>query len=240
MGGVLIPGKMIVRTRMLPWILANTLAASVSLAAFAQSDNPSADLSLNPDDAVDVVYAVFGGITDSIAHYQNVTDKINSLLKKPAEFPVDEKTILDGDGKKEHQSLIVVYNYQQRVYFYNVLEGSGNLSLAKMKTQARIHPSHELEIPSPDTPDSDFRVIFATYGVGDIFWDETSRVQKLLRDDPEGFLAHEDIMGGDPHFGWNKAIIIIFDDPNGRHFFAQVNDGPEINKAVLQNSGASK
>ena len=228
------------RLQLLKWVFSLLLVAGLSQAAFAQSNNPNADLSLNPDDAVNVVYAVYGGITNAISHYQDVTEQVNNLLKKPGEFPVNEKTILGVDGTKEHQSLIVVYNCQQRVYFYNVLEGSGGLSLDKMKALARIHPSHELEIPSPGTPDSDFRVVFATYGIDDVFWDETTRVQKLLRDDPEGFFAHEDIMGGDPHFGWSKAIVIIFDDQSGRHFFAQANQDPAINKAVLENSVGSR
>jgi hypothetical protein len=201
----------------------------------AQSDNPIADLSLDSDDAVNVVYAVYGGIANSQVHYQNVTDKVSALLSKGT-FPVDEATVLGAQGTKERQSLLVVYNYQQRSYFYNIVEGSGMLSFDKLKLEAKAHPSHDAELPAVSGPDTDFRVIFATYGINDVFWNETELVKKLLRDEPEGFLAHEDVMGGDPHFGWQKAFVVVFDDASGRHFYAQANNGPAINKIVLENA----
>ena len=214
------------------------LAVCLATRVQAQSSNPNSDLSLDPDNAVNVVYAVYGGIQNAQAHYVNVTDKISGLLQKSADgFPVTEDVVLGVHATKEFQSLIIIYNYQQRVYLYNMPEGGGTASIAALKNLASLHPSHEAAIPPPGTPDSDFRVVFATYGVSDIFWDVTYLVQKLLRDNPEGFFAHENIMGGDPHFGDQKAIVIIFDDAIGRHFYAQVNNGPQINKAVLLDAG---
>ena len=208
--------------------------------AFAQSDNPSADLFLDPDEAVQVVYAVYGGITNAEAHYTNVTDKVAGLLQKSSTgFPVDEETVLGVQGSREFQSLIIVYNYEERTYLYNLPEGGGTVSVEKLKTAAKIHPSHMAAIPAPGTPDDDFRIVFATYGVSDVFWNVTDLVKKLMLDDPEGFFAHENVMGGDPHFGDQKALVIIFDDSSGRHFYAQVNDGPQINKAVLLDAAKS-
>jgi len=213
---------------------------AVSGIAFAQSDNPSADLSLDPDQKIDVVYAVYGGIENQLAHYKNVTDQVTALLQKsPHIFSVTEEAVLGAAGTKEYQSLIIVYNYQERSYFYNMPEGGGEISLDKLKDWAKIHPSHVMAIPAPGTPDSDFRAVFATYGVAEKFVDVTDLVKKLLRDQPDGFYAHEDAMGGDPHWGWQKALVIIFDDASGRHFYAQVNNGAQVNKAVLLDAAKS-
>jgi hypothetical protein len=203
----------------------------------AQSDNPLSDLSLDPDEAVNVVYAVYGGISQANAHYVDVTDKVTALLKSPAGFPATEKAVLGVEGTKEFQSLLVVYNYKGKSHLFNMPEGGGTVTLDKLKEETKVSPSRENEIPSPGSPDADFRIDFAAYGVSDggrePFWTVTDLVQKLMRDQPEGFSAHEADMGGDPHPGDQKAIVIIFDNAGVRHFFAQVNNGPLINKAAL-------
>jgi len=220
------------------WAIA--LVWGFSRIAFAQSDNPNADLSLDPDEAVQVVYAVYGGIENQQAHYADVTNKIAGLLQQsPDGFSVTEDVVLDKHESKQYQSLIIVYNYEQRRYFYNMPEGGGKVSLDRLKNVAKLHPSHIAAVPAPGAPDSDFRIVFVAYGVSENFVDVTDTVKNLLRDNPDGFFASEDAMGGDPHFGWQKALVVVFDDPSGRHFYAQVNNGPQVNKAVLLDAAKS-
>jgi hypothetical protein len=217
------------------------VAAYISGIVYAQSDDPNSGLSLGQDNAVKVVYAVYGGIAHAETEYVDVTDKVSDLFKKsPAGFFVSEQVILGLAGSKEFHSLIVFYNYDGKSHIFSMPENGGTLTLDMLKQAARDYPSHENEVPAPGTPDNDFRVVFATYGVSDggaqPFMNVTALVRSLIRDQPEGFFAHEDVMGGDPHPGDQKALVIVFDTETGRHFYAQVNNGPLVSKRVLVDS----
>ncbi len=212
--------------------------------AGAQADGPNSDLAINPDDEVSVAYAVYGGIENAQTHYVDVTKKVADLFKGPsAGFPVTEEEILGVKGSKPFQSLVVFYNYNGKSHVFSMPEDGGDVTLAKLKQEARIHISHDLAVPPPGTPDNDFRVAFAAYGVSDggpeQFWNVTALVRSLVRDQSDGFFAHENVMGGDPHPGDQKAIIIVFDNETGRHFYTQVNNGPLINKEVLLDAASS-
>lgn len=114
------------------------------------------------------------------------------------------------------------------------------ISSDKLIRLTKVHPSHILAVAPTSDSDTDFHVQFATYGVGDTFWDSTDKVKQLLVDNPEGFFAHEKDMGGDPHWGSAKAIVIIFDVDSQRHFFAQTNTDPQISRDVLTYSANPK
>lgn len=234
------------RTSTVLWRSLLGVAAFAALTG-AHADNTIPDVSLDPDEALTVVYAVYGGDTydKTAAHYVNVTDKVSDLLKKsPAGFSATEDVII---GKHETDlvpSLIVVYNYEQQSYFYNIPEGGGTVSVAKLKSWAKAHNTdHQLAlIGAPvDAPDGgDFHVVFAAYGVGDTFFNATDPVRKLIHDQPDGFIPTDDAMGGDPHPGWGKELIVIFDDSSGRHLYALFNIGPKVSRDALLDSAKSK
>jgi len=99
---------------------------------------------------------------------------------------------------------------------------------------AKTDDSHIPEIALSGEPSSDPRVVFATYGCHEIFWDVTDLVKKLLRDNPVfGFHAHEDVMGGDPEYNNNKTILIIFEYNGKFYYLDQLNRSPKINTDSL-------
>jgi len=198
------------------------------------------DLMVDPDEQVDVVMALYGGIDNHLSHYTDVTSRVETLLKKPEGFAVGSGSLLDQNVSKDYQSLIIVYNYEQHRYFYNMVD-RGMVSVDDLKKLAKLHPSRVPVIPASNPSDDDLTVLFAAYGVSEKFVDVTDAVKKHLHDDePQGFLANEDAMGGDPHFGWQKSLVIIYADANGRHFYAQANTDPPINKAVIKSALTSK
>jgi hypothetical protein len=212
--------------------LAAIFASGAGIAS-AQSDNPSASLSLDPDEVVQVVYAVYGGVTDdkTASHYVNVTDKVVDLLKNSSTgFAVTGKGLLGKEEPDLVQSLIVIYNYDQQSYFYNIAEGGGNVSLDTLRSWAKAHRTSLIGAPIDAPNGDDFHVVFAAYGVGDTFLNVTDQMRKLLHDQPDGFMATEANMGGDPHPGWGKESIVIFDDSSGRHLYSLLDVGPHISK----------
>ena len=206
-------------------------------------DNPSSDLSLDPDEAVNVVYAVYGGVTnDQVrSHYVNVTDRVSDLLKNsPDGFSVTEDVVIGKKGPDLVKSLIIVYNYEQQSYFYNIAEDGGTVSVDKLKSWAKTHRDSKIGPPiDPPTNGDDFQVVFAAYGTGDMFINATDPTKKLIHDQPDGFLATEDNMGGDPHPGWSKVLVIIFDDSSGRHLYSIYNVGPHVVKATILDAAKS-
>jgi hypothetical protein len=201
----------------------------------------SPDYFSDPDESVKVVMALYGGIHDSKAEYVDVSDKVTKLLQaSPQGFDVSPEVLLDKAAPNFSRTLLLIYNFEQRRYFYNMPDHGAGISSDKLIRLTKVHPSHILAIPPTSGSDTDFHVQFATYGVGDTFWDSTDKVNQLLRENPEGFFAHENVMGGDPHWGSAKAIVIIFDTNSERHFFTQINLDPQISKEVLLYSANPK
>jgi hypothetical protein len=206
--------------------------------ASAQSDNPSSNL-LDPDEVVQVVYAVYGGVNydKTTSHYVTVTDKVTQLLKKsPDGFPAKEDVII---GKHETDwcpSLLIVYNYDQQSYFYNIPEGGGTVSLDKLRSWAKGRPHAKIGASIDKPAFDDFHVVFAAYGIGDSFINATPPIRTLFHQQPDGFIVTDDAMGGDPHPSWVKVVIIIFDDSTGRHLYSTYNSGPHISKAAVLDS----
>src|SRR5271167_4486407 len=89
-----------------------------------QSDDSNANLSLDPDEQVQVLYAVYGGQKNGLADYTNVTDEVSLMLQLrsvPGGFPVTDEVVLGKHSDDLGQSLLVLYNYEQRSFFCNVL-----------------------------------------------------------------------------------------------------------------------
>jgi len=212
-----------------------TAVGIVSIAS-ARADNTISDSSLDPDEALTVVYAVYGGNTgDKLAsHYVNVTDKVLDLLKKsPAGFSVTEDAVVGKHGTDLCQSLLIVYNYEQKSYFYNIAEGGGTVSADTLKSWAKTHAKVHIGAPIDVAPGDSFHVVFAAYGLGDTFFNVTDIIRNLLYEQPDGFIVTDAAMGGDPHPGWVKCLIVIFDDPTGRHLYSMFNLGPKVSKAAI-------
>jgi hypothetical protein len=207
----------------------------------AHADNPQSDLSLDPDENVQVIYAVYGGVKNDklSAHYVKVTDRISDLLQKsPDGFSVTEDAVVGKHGSDLVQSLIVIYDYEQESYFYNVPEG-GILSVDKLKSWAKTHRNSKIGASIDSSPGGDFHVVFAAYGVGDVFFNATNAIRKLLHDQPDGFIVTDNAMGGDPHPTWSKVLIVIFDDSSGRHLYSLFNIGPHVSKDALLEAAKS-
>jgi hypothetical protein len=135
--------------------------------------------------------------------------------------------------------LIIVYNYDQHLHFFNMPDNGTKISNDVLKEAAQLRVSHIPAVPPADSSDDDLRVVFATYGVQEACWDVTEVVKRLLRDNPEGFSAHEDVMGGDPRFGSRKALVVIFDYKGTCYFYTQANDGPVLTKLTLTDATKS-
>jgi hypothetical protein len=217
-------------------------SALTSGIASAQSDNPNSDLSIDPDENVQVVYAVYGGVNydKTASHYENVTEKVSDLLKKsPLGFSVTEDAVLGKHGTDWVQSLLIIYNYEQQSYFYNIPEGGGTVSVDKLKSWAKTHRNAKIGTPIDKPASDDFHVVFAAYGVGDMFINATYPIRKLLHDQPDGFMVTDDEMGGDPHPYWTKVLIVIFDDSSGRHLYSMFNLGPHVSMDALKDAAKS-
>jgi hypothetical protein len=212
------------------------LVCAITVALSSSNVRAQSDFSLNPNENVQVVYAVYGGNTydKTLSHYVTVTDKVSDLLKSsPDGFPVAEKALTGKETTDLVQSLIIVYNYNQNSFFYNAPAG-GSVSLDTLKTWAKAHRKVALiGNPIDTSPGGDFHVVFAAYGVGDNFINATDPVKKLIHDQPDGFIPTEDAMGGDPHPSWAKLLVVIFDDGSQRHLYTMFNIGPKVTKDAL-------
>lgn len=212
------------------------LAAS-TVVIRGQSDTTNSDQSLDPEEQVQVVYAVYGGVTDDrkASHYVNVTDKVSDLLQKsPNGFSVTEDALVGNHSSDLCQSLLIVYNYQQDSFFYNIAEGTGTVSTSTLRSWAKTHRKEARIGTAIDLfASNDFHIVFAGYGLGDKFLNATDPVRTLIHDQPDGFVVTDDAMGGDPHPTWIKALVVIFDDPSGRHLYSMYNVGPHVSKDAL-------
>jgi len=210
--------------------------------ANAQANNTTLDPSLDPDEVLTVVYAFYGGVKPdkSVSHYVNVTDEVSDLLQtSPDGFSVTEDVILGKHEPDLCQQLTIVYNYEQKSYFYDVAEGAGTVSVEKLKSWAKTHTKYHIGVPIDLSPSDTFHVVFAAYGIGDVFFNVTYTLRELLYDEPDGFIVTDDAMGDDPHPGWKKVLVVIFDDSSGRHLYSLYNIGSKISKTVLQDSATS-
>ena len=81
-------------------------------------------------------------------------------------------------------------------------------------------------------------MVFATYGLHENFWDETDRVKQLFQDKIDGFFPLENVMGGDPEFGFNKTLIIIFEYKGKLYYYTHPNGLPKITKDTLRSVAA--
>ncbi len=218
------------------------LAIQTSATGYAQSDSPKPTLSVNPDEDVQVVYAVYGGVSDdkTASHRTNVTDKVADLLAKSADgFSVTEDILTGKHSTDLVPSLIIVYNYQKHSYFYNIVEGGGTVSSDKLKSWANTEKSARIGGAIDAPTNGSFRVVFAAYGCGDMFLNSTDRLRKLLHDQPDGFIPTDSSMGGDPHPSWSKELIVIFDDPSGRHLYTMFNVGPHVSRVAIMDAAKS-
>jgi hypothetical protein len=211
-----------------------TVAVTMTIAK-GQSDDSNATLSLDPDEQVQMLYAVYGGQKDNLADYTNVTDKVSDLLQKSADgFAVTDEAVLGKHSDDLGQSLLVLYNYEQRSFFCNLLAGGDRtMSIAKLKSYADAHKESHIGAAIPTVPDRDFNIVFAAYGTNETFFNVTDQVKSALRDYPDGFPVNGDTMGPDPHSGWIKILIVVFDDTTGRHHFSLYCTGPKVSKASI-------
>ncbi len=84
-------------------------------------------------------------------------------------------------------------------------------------------------------------MVFAAYGIEGNFLDVTNQVKDGIRN-PDGLnWNNPDIMGGDPHPGWDKVLVILYDDDSGRNFCALLSSAePAVSKAKILELRLSK
>jgi hypothetical protein len=210
-------------------IYALSLGACLTGTTHAQSDNPGAGLSAADTD-VQIVYALYGG--DDL--YWNVTDRVKDLLQdSPEGFFAHTDVLRVKTESDSSMSLFIFFNYDGHLHFFVRWNKGPKISVGLLRETAKIDDSHGEAVAEASSSDDGLKIVFAAYGGHELFWDVTDLVAKLLRDSPEGFFAHTDDMGGDPEWGSDKKLIIIFDYNGHRHFYTQRDGGPKITEATL-------
>ena len=83
--------------------------------------------------------------------------------------------------------------------------------------------------------DDNVQIVFAVYGGKDDFWNVTDKVGELLKDLPDGFFAHPDVLLlPDAPSDSSLSLIILYNYNAHRHFYVRENSGPKISLGVLR------